>query len=53
MQHLGLARFEAGWYTPAVTMIRLQRAYLENAGEEQRWSKSRLDQIMELEGNGK
>jgi len=52
MEHLGLSRFEAAWYTPAVVLLRMQRAYLDNMGEEQSWSKSRLDKIVEMEQNG-
>lgn len=40
-------RFEAAWYLPAVTAYRMEKAFLENRGEEQNWSKSRLDKIME------
>lgn len=47
MRCLGLDRFEACWYTPAITLYRMQKAYLENNGEEQNWSKSRLDKIAE------
>jgi len=38
---------EACWYTPAITIYRMQKAYLENHGEEQSWGKSRLDKITE------
>ena len=52
MEHLGLDRIEAAWYTPSAFLLRMQRAYLENMGEEQSWSKSRLDKIVEMEQNG-
>ena len=48
MRCLNLSRMDAGWYTPADTLYRMQKAYLENHGEEQQWSKSRLDKIMEM-----
>jgi hypothetical protein len=47
METLGMSRMEAAWYTPAATLVRMQRAYLDNAGEEQRWGRSRLDKIMD------
>ena len=49
MQYLHMDRFEAAWYMPAVTLLRMQRAYLENQGEPQKWAKSRLDKIAEME----
>jgi len=53
MEHLGLSRMDAAWFTPVVTLIRMQRVYLENMGEEQKWAPSRLDLIMEMEDNAK
>jgi len=54
MEVLGLSRMEAAWYTPAVVLVRLQMASLENHGDEQKWGKSRLDLITEhmAEENG-
>ena len=49
MEFMGMSRMDAAWYTPAVTMQRLQMAHLENMGEEQNWGKSRLELIMEAE----
>jgi hypothetical protein len=48
MECLHMDRIQAAWYTPMVTMLRMQRAYLENQGEPQKWAKTRLDKIMEL-----
>lgn len=42
-------RFDAAWFMPAVTLYRMQKAHLENHGEEQDWAKSRLEKIMEME----
>jgi hypothetical protein len=52
MEVLGLSRMEAAWYTPAVVLVRMQMAHLENNGDGQRWSKSRLDIIAERIDNG-
>ena len=52
MEVLNLSREDAAWYTPAVTLYRMQMAYLENQGDEQRWGKSRLDMITEAIDNG-
>jgi len=52
MEFCGLSRMEAAWYTPAVTLYRMQKAHLENMGEEQTWGKSRLDKITEAMANG-
>lgn len=52
MEVLGISRFEACWYTPAVTLRRMQMAWMEHQGKEQSWAKSRLDKIMDAEING-
>jgi hypothetical protein len=46
MSVLGLSRIDL-WYTPAVTLFRLQKAYMERNGEDQKWAKSRMDKITE------
>lgn len=44
-----MSRFEAAWYTPAIVLYRMQRAYLDRQGEEQKWAKSAGDKLMEAE----
>lgn len=53
MEYLHMGRLEAAWYTPAQFLVRMQRAYLENQGEEQVWAKTRLEKVMETLDNGK
>lgn len=52
MEVLGLTREEACWYTPMVVIRRMQKAYLERQGDEQSWSKSGLDKMMEQQHGG-
>jgi len=49
MEFLHMNRFEAAWYLPAVTLVRMQKAHNENHGADQNWGKSRLDKIAEME----
>ncbi|NQT14695.1 MAG: hypothetical protein HQ582_18200 [Planctomycetes bacterium] len=45
MSVLGMGRTEAMWYTPIVTLMRLQMAYQERQGHEQEWAPSKTQQI--------
>ena len=52
MEVLGLSREEACWWTPMVTLYRMQMAWLENHGDEQRWGPDPLEQLI-TEADGK
>ena len=46
MAVLHLDRIRALWYTPAVTVMRCQMAYMERHGREQKWSDDALDRFV-------
>ena len=48
MSILNMDRFTAAWMTPAVVLYRMQRAYLERQGEEQKWAKTAGDKLAEM-----
>jgi len=52
MEVLGLTREDAAWWTPQVTLYRMQMAWLDNHGQEQWWGESRLEELMKEPPNG-
>jgi len=47
LEILNMGRMEAAWFTPAVVLYRLQRAYMERQGEDQKWAKTAGDKMRE------